>query len=103
MSVAVGKRFKDVYKQAGMDRSTTYLNMPTLNNFHQDRYNEWEQRIGGGSIGKPVVDIYKYSHYSNPLKYQSSQRGMDDRNKLQNLNSIIRKVGDMNEVVNRPY
>ena len=79
------------------------LSMVKLNNFHFDRYSDFHGRSGGGSIGKPVVSVYKYSHYDDPTKYLDSMRGMDDRHKSQTLRSISQKLHDTTELRQRPY
>lgn len=79
------------------------LNVPSLNDFHHQRYRDFHQRVGGGSIGKPVVPVYKHSHYDNPSKYLTSMRGMDDRNQLQTLNSLRQKLKDTTALQQRPF
>lgn len=77
------------------------ISMVKLNDFHFDRYNDFHSRTGGGSIGKPVVSVYKYSHYDDPSKYLESMRGHDDRNKSQTLRSIAQKLRDTTEIQQR--
>mgnify|MGYP003678049030 CR=1 FL=1 len=77
------------------------ISMVKVNDFHFDRYNDFHSRTGGGSIGKPVVPIFKYSHYDDPSKYLDSMRGMDDRNKSQTLRSIAQKLRDTTEIRQR--
>lgn len=103
MSVAVSKRFDDVYEQAGMDRASGRpIQMPTLNNFHQERYNDFFSS-GSVSSGKPVVDIYKHAGFDDPTMYKTSMRGMDDREKMKTLNSIVRKITNTSELAQRPF
>jgi hypothetical protein len=101
MSLRVQQRFD--YSEADMDKSTLPLNFPTLNNFHQDRYNDFHQRTGGGSVGKPVVGNFRHSHYEDPSLYLTSMRGMDDRNKLATMRSISQKLGNTTALAQRPF
>tara|TARA_R110000824_G_scaffold59978_3_gene160672 strand:- start:1743 stop:2054 length:312 start_codon:yes stop_codon:yes gene_type:complete len=102
MSLSVSKRF--AYAEADMDKNSGMpLRFPTLNNFHQDRYSEFHQRTGGGSIGKAVVPIYKHSHYADPSKYLNNMRGMDDRDKLSTMNSIRQKLKDTTALQQRAF
>tara|TARA_R110000737_G_scaffold164834_2_gene192442 strand:- start:3180 stop:3479 length:300 start_codon:yes stop_codon:yes gene_type:complete len=97
MSLSVGKRFQDTYREAGLDRS----NSTALNNFHTGRYNEFFERAGGGSIGKPVVPVYKLESMINPEV--SSRRGMDDRHKTKEDNRVQRKFKDFSSlIIDRP-
>ena len=103
MSLSVQKRFSSDYSEADMDKSTLPLSIPSLNNFHQDRYNDFHQRTGGGSIGKAVVPNYKHSHYDDPSKYLTNMRGMDDRDKLATLRSITQKLGNTTALAQRQF
>ena len=104
MSLSVQKRFSSDYSEADMDKSSSVpLSFPSLNNFHQDRYNDFHQRTGGGSVGKPVVPIFKHSHYEDPSKYLDNMRGMDDRDKLATLRSITQKLSNTTAIAQRPF
>lgn len=101
MSLSVQKRFN--MGEPSMDKSTLPLSFPSLNNFHRDRYIGFHQRTGGGSVGKPVVPIFKHSHYDDPSMYLTNMRGMDDRDKLRTMRSISQKLGNTTEIAQRPY
>tara|TARA_R110000824_G_scaffold113091_1_gene262658 strand:- start:3176 stop:3493 length:318 start_codon:yes stop_codon:yes gene_type:complete len=104
MSLRVQKRFGVDYSEADMDKSSSMpLSFPTLNNFHQDRYSGFHQRVGGGSIGKDVIPIYKHSHYADPSKYLDNMRGMDDRDKLATMRSIVQKLANTTELSQRAF
>lgn len=76
--------------------------MTTLNNFHTRRYSDFFERSGGGSIGKPVVDIYKYESQINPEV--SDRRGTDDRHIAREQNIVERKFKDFSRVIlDRPF
>tara|TARA_R110000803_G_scaffold167676_3_gene230937 strand:- start:941 stop:1234 length:294 start_codon:yes stop_codon:yes gene_type:complete len=96
MSVAVGKRFGDTKVE-----NTNKFSMPSMNNFHTDRYGS--DFTSGVGAGKPVVDIYKFSGYDDPRIYKTSMRGMDDRNKLQTADSIARKLKDTTALMQRSF
>ena len=104
MSLSVQNRFSRDYSEADMDKSSSLpLSFPTLNNFHQVRYNDFHQRTGGGSIGKAVVPNYKHSHFADPSKYLTNMRGMDDRHKLATIRSITQKLGNTTALAQRQF
>ena len=93
MSVAVGKRFQDTYREAGLDRShSTKLNM-----FHNNRYNEFFERAGGGSVGKPTLPVYTFESMLNPEV--SSRRGMDDRHEMKQADFVQRKLKEFSPLI----
>lgn len=71
--------------------------MTTLNDFHTRRYSDFFERTGGGSIGKPVTDIYRYESQLNPEV--SNRRGMDDRHVAREQNIVERKLKDFSRVI----
>lgn len=76
--------------------------MTTVNDFHTRRYSDFFERSGGGSIGKPVVDIYKYESQINPEV--SDRRGTDDRHIAREQNIVERKFKDFSRVIlDRPF
>ena len=101
MSLSVSKRF--AYAPNGLFNSGLPFSFPTLNIFHQDRYDQFHQRTGGGSIGKAVVPNYKHSHYDDPSLYLDNMRGMDDRHKLSTMNSIRQKLKDTTALQQRAF
>lgn len=71
--------------------------MTTLNDFHTRRYSDFFERSGGGSIGKPVVDIYRYESQINPAV--SDRRGMDDRHVAREQHRVERKFKEFSRVI----
>jgi hypothetical protein len=71
--------------------------MTTVNDFHTRRYADFFERSGGGSVGKPTVDIYKYESQLNPEV--SERRGMDDRHVLKEANRVQQKFKDFSRVI----
>ena len=71
--------------------------MTTLNDFHTRRYSDFFERAGGGSIGKPVADIYRFESQLNPEV--SNRRGMDDRHVAREQNMVERKLKDFSRVI----
>jgi len=98
MSLSVQKRFGDTLRDSKLP-----LSFPSLNDFHQTRYSDFHGRTGGGSIGKPVVPVYKHSHYDDPSLYLDNMRGHDDRNVAQTIHSIRQKLKDTTALQQRPF
>tara|TARA_R100000734_G_scaffold19135_1_gene18398 strand:- start:7709 stop:7942 length:234 start_codon:yes stop_codon:yes gene_type:complete len=71
--------------------------MTTLNNFHTRRYSDFFERAGGGSIGKPVADIYRFESQLNPEV--SNRRGMDSRDIVKDQHRVERKLKDFSRVI----
>lgn len=71
--------------------------MTTVNDFHTRRYSDFFERSGGGSVGKPTVDNYRYESQINPEV--SDRRGMDDRHVLKEANRVQQKFKDFSRVI----
>lgn len=71
--------------------------MTSLNDFHTRRYSDFFERAGGGSVGKPVVDIYRFESQINPEV--SDRRGMDDRHVLKEANRVQQKFKDFSRII----
>jgi hypothetical protein len=74
-----------------------------LNQKHTRRYNMDKDRfMGGGSIGKPVVPIYKQNHLLQP-DWEHIQRGSDDRHiELENRRQQQFKANSVRLIHDRP-
>jgi hypothetical protein len=86
--VSVQRRFGD---------SMSVHTSTSINPYHTRRYSDFFERSGGGGIGKPVVDIYKYESQLNPEV--SERRGMDDRHVLKETNRVQQKFKDFSRVI----
>ena len=71
--------------------------MTTLNDFHSRRYSDFFERTGGGSIGKPVVDNYRFESQIDPRV--SERRGMDERHVNLEAHRVQRKLKDFSRVI----
>ncbi len=71
--------------------------MTTLNEFHTRRYSDFFERTGGGSVGKPTVDIYRFESQINPEV--SDRRGMDVRHIAREQNIVDRKFKDFSRLI----
>jgi hypothetical protein len=86
--VSVQRRFGDAMS---VHTSTS------INPYHTRRYSDFFERTGGGSVGKPTVDNYRFESQINPEV--SDRRGMDDRHVLKEANRVQQKFKDFSRVI----
>ena len=101
-------RARSNFRSHMINRTTPLKLLPNhLNPMDTERYGDgvdasrlnWQ---GGGSVGKPVVPIYKHQHLFDPA-IGEFQRGMDDRNKAQcHRRRLQRDAENVSLILDRP-